>query len=412
MTTSPHKRPLGIDVLTAARQRISRVFDDFPTVYCAFSGGKDSGVTLELAAREARARGRRLGVLIVDLEAQYRMTEDYLRTMLRRHQDVLDVYWVALPLNLRNAVSNFQPEWMCWEPGLEDLWVRERPAEAIGDETYFDFFHRGMEFEDFTPEFGHWLSEQHGGRMTACLVGIRTQESINRWRTIASRKKKTHDGLQWTTWIGRSLYNAYPIYDWQAEDIWTFNGKEKVPYNEVYDRMHQAGLTLHQQRLCQPYGDDQKRGLWLYHILEPNTWGMVAARVQGATFGARTARENGNITGRIHISKPPDSSWYDYTQSLLDALPPAIAAHFRMKFAVFINWYAKPENGDMQGLIPDDGPLDRVHPSWKRLAKVILSNDYHCRALSMAPPANKNSHAAYKKRLAIQMQEWGYRGTV
>ncbi|MFJ5122375.1 DUF3440 domain-containing protein [Kitasatospora sp. NPDC088548] len=412
MTTSPNKKPLGTDVLTAARRRISRVFDDFAVVYCAFSGGKDSGVMVELAAREARTRGRRLGVLIVDLEAQYQHTVDFLRTMLRRHEDVLDVYWVALPLNLRNAVSQFQPEWMCWEPGLEDVWVRERPEEAIGDEDYFDFFHRGMEFEDFTPEFGHWLSEQHGGKMTACLVGIRTQESLNRWRTIASRTKKRHDNLQWTTWIGRSLYNAYPIYDWQVEDIWTFNGRERVPYNRVYDRMHQAGLTLHQQRLCQPYGDDQKRGLWLYQLIEPHTWGMVAARVQGATFGARTARETGNISGRISITKPDDITWYEYAQRLLESMPPVTAEHYRTKIAVFINWFARPENGDMGGVIPDDGPLDRVHPSWKRIVKVLLSHDYHCRGLSMAPPANKNSYAAYKKRMEIQRREWGYRGTV
>jgi predicted phosphoadenosine phosphosulfate sulfurtransferase len=78
-------------VLTAARQRIARVFSDFPVVYVSFSGGKDSGAAYELAACEARARGRRLGVLIVDLEAQYRHTIEYLHLMLARHADVSDV---------------------------------------------------------------------------------------------------------------------------------------------------------------------------------------------------------------------------------------------------------------------------------------------------------------------------------
>lgn len=30
--------------------------------------------------------------------------------------------------------------------------------------------------------------------------------------------------------------------------------------NRLYDLMHQAGLTIHQQRICQPYGDDQRKG--------------------------------------------------------------------------------------------------------------------------------------------------------
>lgn len=65
MASRAAQRRLGIDVLTAAKHRIARVFDDFARVYVSFSGGKDSGVLLELAAREARRRGRRLGVLFV-----------------------------------------------------------------------------------------------------------------------------------------------------------------------------------------------------------------------------------------------------------------------------------------------------------------------------------------------------------
>ncbi|MGW2654404.1 DUF3440 domain-containing protein [Streptomyces sp. NPDC001478] len=405
------RRGLGMDVLTAARQRIARLFTDFPCVYVSFSGGKDSGVLLELAANEARRRGRRLGVLIVDLEAQYQLTEDYIRLMLKRHEDVLDVYWVALPINLRNAVSSFEPQWTCWEPGKEDAWVRPRPAEAIGETDYFDFYEYGMEFEDFVPKFGDWYSRQHGGKMTACLVGIRTQESLNRYRTIASRRKQRHDNLPWTTMISARVFNAYPIYDWRVEDIWTYNGRERVPYNAVYDRMHQAGLTLHQMRLCQPYGDDQKRGLWLYQLIEPHTWGMVAARVQGAEFGARTAREIGNVSGRIKVTKPDSITWEQFAQNLLASMPPETAEHFRIKIAVFIRWHQK-NNGYTDGVIPDEGPFDKKTPSWKRIVKMLLSYDYWCKEFAMAPPKSKNSYEAYKKRMQIRKEEWGFRGTV
>ena len=128
------KRYLGTDVLTAARQRIARVFDDFPEVYVSFSGGKDSSVLLDLAACEARARGRRIGVLFVDLEAQYTLTVDYIAAMLSRNADVADPWWVALPLNLRTAVSQFEPQWMCWDPDRRADWVREPPEVAITGE--------------------------------------------------------------------------------------------------------------------------------------------------------------------------------------------------------------------------------------------------------------------------------------
>src|SRR5690554_6628480 len=199
---------LGIDVLTAARQRIARVFDDFPRVYVSFSGGKDSGVVLELAAQEARRRGRRIGVLFVDLEAQYQLTISYVEEMLARHADVVDPNWVALPLNLRNSLSQFEPQWMCWDPDRRDDWVREPPRQAITDERYFRFFRRRMEFEEFVPAFAEWYAD---GRLTACLVGIRTQESLHRWRTIAGRPggaaKRRYDDLSWTTWVGGPAYN-------------------------------------------------------------------------------------------------------------------------------------------------------------------------------------------------------------
>lgn len=407
---SATKRGLGVDVLTAARKRIRQTFDDFPNVYASFSGGKDSGVMLELAAVEARARGRRLGVLIVDLEAQYQHTIDYLHVMLARHADVLDVYWVALPLALRNAVSQFQPRWQCWDPEQRDTWVRPLPEHpgVISDEDFFPFFHRGMEFEELVPEFGRWYCELNSGRLTACLVGIRSDESINRYRTIASTTKKRHEGRQWTTLISGALYNAYPIYDWRTEDVWRYYGRENVPYNRVYDLMHQAGVTIHQARLCQPYGDDQRKGLWLYHIIEPETWTKLLCRVQGANFGARYSRETGNVMGRITITKPEGMTWEEYAMALLASMPPPTADHFRDKIAVFLRWY--DQRGYRGGVIPDDGPLNKTAPSWKRVCKVLLSYDYYCKGMSFAPPAHTKAYLAYRQKMKVKRQEWGYAG--
>jgi len=350
---------------------------------------------LHLCAAEARRRGERLGLLFVDLEGQYKMTIDYIHAMLDLYEDVLDVYWVALPLNLRNAVSQFEPQWCCWEPGREDDWVRPRPERAIGDPEFFPFFRHRMEFEEFVPEFGNWYAE---GEPTCCFVGIRSGESLNRWRTIASVKKTTFEGQKWTTWISRSLFNAYPLYDWSTADIWRYYGKTKLPYNRLYDYMHRAGLSIHQQRICQPYGDDQRKGLWLFHLIEPETWGRVVARVNGANQGALYARESGNILGNIKITKPDHMTWQEFAEHLLAGMPPKTAEHYRNKIAVFLRWYEL--RGYPDG-IPDEGPsVDKGTPSWTRICKALLRNDYWCKGLSFTQtlPANYRKYCELMRR--------------
>jgi predicted phosphoadenosine phosphosulfate sulfurtransferase len=394
------KRPLGVDVLTAAKDRITRVFDDFPRIYVSFSGGKDSGVLLELATDEARRRNRRIGVLFVDLEAQYRLTIDYVDETLRRHADVIEPYWVALPLNLRNAVSQFEPEWMCWDPSRRADWVRQPHPSSITDEGYFRWFRRRMEFEEFTPAFARWYAQD---RLTACLVGIRSDESLNRYRTIASTRKQTHEGLIWTTWTGGATYNAYPIYDWSTEDIWTFYGQERRPYNRLYDRMHQAGLTIHQARICQPYGDDQRKGLWLYHVIEPETWSRIVARVNGANMGALYAREAGNVLGRIKVAKPDGLTWEQFARRLLDSLPGPYAEHVKDRIAWHVKWWM--DRGFPDG-IPDEGPAtDRNQPSWTRICRSLLRNEYWCQSLTFAPTKSE-AYDKYRKLMARRRAEW------
>lgn len=393
------KRPLGIDVLTASRQRIARVFDDFPRIYVSFSGGKDSGVMLHLVMQEAIKRKRKVGLLFVDLEAQYKLTINYALSQYKQYAELIEPYWVALPINLRNAVSQFEPQWMCWETGRESDWVRQPPDIAITDQKYFPFYRHGMEFEEFTPAFGEWYAQ---GQLCACFVGIRTDESLNRYRSIV-RRKSMFDGLRWTTWCGDYLYNAYPIYDWRTEDVWTYYGKYKAPYNSLYDRMHQAGLTIHQARICQPYGDDQRKGLWLFQVIEPETWGKIVSRVNGANQGALYAQESGNILGNRKISKPPSLTWRAYSERLMASMPPNTAEHFRNKVAVFLRWYQL--RGYPDG-IPDDGPLDKSAPSWARVCKTLLRNDYWCKGLSFSQHKT-GAYEKYKTLMKRRRQEWG-----
>src|ERR1035437_3046022 len=387
-----NKKYLSINVMVAARQRIHQVFDDFEHVYLSFSGGKDSSAMLQLTIEVARERGRLpLDVLVVDMEAQYKHTIDFVRRMAER-TDEINMYWCCLPIHLRNAVSQYQPHWVCWHPDRKDIWVRDMPdhPSVISDETYFPFFRRGMEFEEFVPDFGEWHAAKHGGT-SACLVGIRSDESLNRYRTIKSEVKTSWKGQGWTTLTSTNVYNCYPNYDWSVEDVWTAHGKQDWDYNEIYDLMNLAWVSLHQARLCQPYGDDQRKGLWLFKILEPETWAKVVSRVEGANFGNRHTNETGNVLGNIKITLPEGYSWKRYAKFLLATMPPYLSDHYRKKIAKFLRvWRNDIRSNKYPGVhrISDfaDPRLEaaRKAPSWRRICKVLLKNDYWCKGLSFA----------------------------
>jgi predicted phosphoadenosine phosphosulfate sulfurtransferase len=374
------KRAIGVSVLTAAKQRIADAFDTCERVYVSFSAGKDSTVMLHLVAEEARKRGRTFGVLLIDLEAQYKLTIDHAEKCREEYADCTKWFWLCLPIHLRNAVSTYQPQWVCWDESARKQWVRQPPSGAITDPAAFDWFVPGMEFEELVPEFAKWYSQ---GKRTACLVGIRADESLNRFRTIASRTKERFDGRPYTTQVARDVYNFYPIYDWKTEDLWTWHYQNPGrQHNKLYDLMHKAGLTIHQMRICQPYGDDQRRGLWLYHLIEPETWGRVVARVNGANSGALYVQEVGNISGYRSVTLPPGHTWRSFAELLLGTLPKKTAEHFRAKIDVHRKWWmdrAYP-NG-----IPDEADphleAERKVPSWRRICKSILRNDYWCKGI-------------------------------
>ncbi|MEG7070098.1 phosphoadenosine phosphosulfate reductase family protein, partial [Pseudomonas aeruginosa] len=175
------------DVHAATLSRLRLVFRNFERVCVAFSGGKDSSVTLQLALDVARELGRSpVDVLFIDLEGQYQATIDHVSEMLG-HPDVRP-WWVCLPLNLRNASSLEEPYWCCWEPGAEADWVRPLPKHpgVISDPGFFPFYRYRMEFEEFVAGFNAWLSREEP---TAFLVGIRSDESLNRYLAVKRRSR-------------------------------------------------------------------------------------------------------------------------------------------------------------------------------------------------------------------------------
>ena len=392
------KRYIDKSVYEAAEERIVESFDLFEKVYISFSGGKDSTVLLHMVMDEAIKRGRKVGILIIDLEAQYKDTIDHIRRCVEYYESHIDLHWFCGELLLRNAVSNFEPKWCCWDESKKDIWIREKPSRAA-DLSQYDFYIPKMEFEEFMVLFGEWYAN---GDSTGAFIGIRSDESLHRYRAIVSEKNGLmRNGHKWTTKVSGKLYNLYPLYDWKTEDVWVYLGKNKdLSSNQIYSKMSLAGVPLSQQRLCQPYGDDQRRGLWLYQILEPDTWSKLIERVSGVNSGALYIRENGNMTGYNHVTKPDNMTWQQYTNFLLSTMPKKTRENYLGRFKKFIVGWKKRG----YKTIPDEAlhqlEVKQWAPSWKRMCRSILRNDYYCKGLGQTQPKSE----AYQKFKAIQLK--------
>ena len=402
------------DVYTAAKERIEYIFDEFEHICVSFSGGKDSGTVLNMCIDEARKRKRKIGVLFIDLEAFYKKTIEFVERMLENNKDVLEPYWICLPMESPNSLSYLEPTWIWWDKEKEPIWVRPMPKKeyVINEENNpLDFYKKNMPFEEFIKHFGNWYGK---GEKTATLVGIRTDESLNRFRAIAGTKSMYKD-KNYSTKVNKNVYNFYPIYDWSVEDIWTYNGKFQKDYNKLYDLFYKAGVSIHKMRVDEPFGNEAKAGLSMFRVIEPDTWAKVVNRVSGANFGNIYS---GNKIMTAHYKLPKNHTWKSFTFFLLDTLPPEISEHYKIKFSKFIKYwvekgcpvseehikimeetcpdaiintheFSRRGKGDKEVIkftkvvdeIPGVDNKDDVL-TWRRMAMCIIKNDYTCKSLS------------------------------
>lgn len=404
-----------MNVLDAARERIDRMLNDFEYLYVSFSGGKDSGVLLNLALERARAKGCRIGIFHIDYEAQYQATTDYVATTLAELRGECDIWHICLPIAAQCATSMHQSYWTPWAEEQRSIWVRQMPECCINLSNAPSFFRPGMWDYDFQEEFGGWLRGHLGVKSVACLVGIRAQESLNRWRAIwRNDRVNMHAGLKWTRSIEPGVCNAYPVHDWLVEDVWTANSRFGWRYNALYDLFHLAGVPLHKMRVASPFNDCATESLKLYRAIDPNTWARMVGRVNGVNFagiyGGTTAM------GWKSIKKPHGHTWKSYMEFLLSTLPQDTAANYREKLTVSLKFwrerggvlddatisqvattgtkfslhattsYATSKKTVRFEDYPDDMEIDdfaRV-PSYKRMCVCIMKNDHTCKYMGFA----------------------------
>jgi predicted phosphoadenosine phosphosulfate sulfurtransferase len=268
----------------------------------------------------------KLSVFHLDYEAQYQMTTEYVNKTLAENTDILEIYRCCVPFKVTTCTSMHENYWRPWEESKRDIWVRKMPDNCFKKED-FPYFKENMWDYEFQERFSQWLHKRKKAKKTCCLVGIRTQESLNRWRAIYSdRNYKNYYGLNWTKEMYQNVYNAYPIYDWLTTDIWTANGRFKWDYNKLYDLYYKAGVGIEQQRVASPFLSTAQESLKLYKVIEPHTWGKLISRVNGVNFtgiyGGTTAM------GWNTIKLPEGHTWESYMYFLLNTLHDETRANY------------------------------------------------------------------------------------
>lgn len=404
------------NVYEALQERLRFIFEEFDNVYVSFSGGKDSGLLLNLVMdyRRKYFPWKTIGIFHQDFEAQYTVTTEYVERTFEHYKDEAELYWVCLPMATRTAVSSYEMYWYPWDDTKKELWVRKMPDKDyvihMGRNPMITYRYR-MPQEDLAKQFGRWYRISHGKKRTVCLLGMRADESLQRYSGFLNKKY----GYKDQCWISRQfkeVWCASPMYDWSTEDVWHANSLFHYDYNRLYDLYYMAGLKISQMRVASPFNDYSKDSLNLYRVLDPEIWVKLVGRVRGANFASIYGKTR--AMGYRNVTLPEGHTWKSYTMFLLDTLPARLRNNYVKKFNTSIEFWHKTGGGldeetiqELEehgyqirrngvsnytlnkksrviflGKIPDqtdDIRSSKDIPSWKRMCYCILKNDHTCR---------------------------------
>lgn len=404
------------NVYEALQQRLKFIFEEFDNIFISFSGGKDSGLLLNILLdfQIKNYPDKKIGVFHQDFEAQYTVTTEYVTRTFERIKNYVEPYWVCLPMATRTSVSNYEMFWYPWDDKKKELWVRPMPTFPYVinlENNPITTYNYRMHQEDLSRQFARWYKISHGNKKTICLLGIRADESLHRYSGIIN-KRYGYKGQCYITRQFKDVWVASPMYDWSVSDVWHANYKFGYDYNRLYDLYFMAGLTPDQMRVASPFNDYAKESLNLYRVIDPAIWTRLVGRVRGANFGAIYGRTK--ALGYRNLKLPEGYTWESYTKFLLDTLPPKMRNNYIKKFRTSIDFWHNTGGGldertiselEAHGYnikrngvsnytvmkhtriifldkIPDntdDIKTTRDIPSWKRMCFCILKNDHTCR---------------------------------
>lgn len=275
---------LQTNVYEEAKKRLNNIYSKIDQIAVAYSGGKDSTVALYLVL-ETKPKDMPMYIYFVDKESNLISTEEYIQ---RQFDYIKDKYidhnvklmWICLPLKEINAMSFYNPYYICWEKEKKDIWCYDMPKRDYvinEDNNPLKDYGYTVDNKYIYTAINKYLSNNSKIK-TGVIVGLRADESLNRYRAVTKHK---HLDISYCTQVLDNVYNFYPIYDWDFRDIWKYHYDNNIEVNPIYQKMWLKGVFKREMRISQSFAGVPKKTLPLYRELEPESFERFCRRVDG-----------------------------------------------------------------------------------------------------------------------------------
>lgn len=326
------------NVLEKAQERVRIAFDDFPCIVCTFSGGKDSLVTLHLVISEAEKRGRKVRCVFLDQEAEWSATICEVKRWMSH--PTVEPYWGRMPFLLENSTSVLTDEGhylLTYDPDKEDEWIHpydplamtEYPDYIIEDmfsrlkparHGYGMMLFNGKPYPDFYLGLTALVNTACDHQNVAVFGGMRANEALGRVQMCTHKLYKNINGT-YTHRDSKGKLDGFhfnPIYDWKGSDVWKYIYDNKLPYNSLYDKLYQIGVSHRKMRVSSVCHEMALSSISIFAEIEPETWGRVQRRLSGTNtfFQAKAAYTAPTKFPAMF------KNWMDYRDYLFETLVP------------------------------------------------------------------------------------------
>lgn len=309
------------DVLAAARARIRKLYREFPEVWVASSGGKDSTVVVNLAIEAAREMGRLpVRVLWIDQEGEWQAVEDYqLRTF---NRDEVDPLWLQVPLEMNNAADANKSYITLWDPEAQDVWMRDKHPMAVHENE--------LGTDNFYEAFPAAVRQYRRAGKVAILGGMRCEEAPLRAVRMTGGsltqvgKPPLYPGIYWCKLLNQDPgdFTFYPIYDWTWRDVWTAIHQHGWDYCSIYDDMYRYGVPTNKMRVSHVHHENSiSVSVPIMQEIEPQTYERLSRRVAGISTVSHLFKSADGQHDRAPVDLPEAfGSWEEYRDYLLENL--------------------------------------------------------------------------------------------
>jgi predicted phosphoadenosine phosphosulfate sulfurtransferase len=341
------------NVFDAALDRMIKLYEDGHRVVVSFSGGKDSGICVELAILAATLTNKLpVEVVMRDEEIMYPGTFEYAERIAKRQE--VKFYWYYANQPIVNIFNRQNPYFWVFDPKLSpEKWVRQPPDFAVK-----------IPEQSIQGLIGQNKFPAPEGKKLIAVIGLRTDESMLRKMGLMSSKGYVTKGKS-----SYGTYNARPIYDWSDGDVWKAIRDNNWDYNKAYDVMHRLGISRNKLRIAPPtLAAAAIDGMSMAAKAWPQWFDKVCQRLPGVRTASMFGRRS------VEPIRKLGESWKDcFHRTCIDEAPDWIAERSR-KLATYVLMNHKRHSTESFPEVTKC-PKCQMTSSWKNLAKIMYMGE-------------------------------------